>query len=87
MCESLMPDVLIVDWHMPVMSGMEFLARLRAMNGGTRPKVLFCTTKAGIDFIREALAAGADEYIVKPFDKAMLAGKLVQLDVLGKPKT
>jgi two-component system chemotaxis response regulator CheY len=79
-CSAVMPDAILLDWRMPAMDGMEFLHRLRAEPGGTRPKVIFCTVENEIERIREALDAGADEFIMKPFDGGIVAGKL---DYLG----
>jgi len=70
------PDVILLDWNMPVMSGMEFLCALRDCKIDRRPKVVFCTTETGTDYIRAAIEAGADEYIMKPFDRDTLQSKL-----------
>lgn len=75
-CEAAMPDVVLLDWNMPVMSGIEFLAHLRQRPGGERPKVVFCTTENDVAHIREAIQAGADEYVMKPFDHETLQIKL-----------
>jgi len=79
-CTAVMPDVILLDWQMPVMDGLQFLKRLRSEPGGDRPKVVFCSVENDLDKIREALDAGADEYIMKPFDGSIVAGKL---DLLG----
>ena len=71
-----MPDVVLLDWNMPVMSGMEFLKPLRQPGHGDQPKVVFCTTENDIAHIRAAIAAGADEYVMKPFDRETLHSKL-----------
>ena len=71
-----LPDVILLDWNMPVMSGMEFLHRLGDLRCDPRPRVVFCTTENGIENIREAVEAGADEYIMKPFDRETLHAKL-----------
>ena len=81
-CEASMPDIIILDWNMPVMSGIDFLLHLRAMQGGDAPKVIFCTTENGMDFIQNGMSAGADEYIMKPFDKTILESKLIQLGLI-----
>lgn len=81
-CSIEMPDVIILDWNMPVMNGIDFLLRLRAMENGHIPKVLFCTTENALEFIQNGFAAGADEYIMKPFDKSILESRLVQLGIL-----
>ena len=72
-CAINTPDV--IDWNMPVMNGMDFLRAL-GEKGQPRPKIVFCTTENGTSHIREALEAGADEYIMKPFDRDTLASKL-----------
>lgn len=70
------PDVVLLDWNMPVMSGIEFLRALCDLELSPRPKVVFCTTENGTAHIRAALDAGADEYVMKPFDRDTLASKL-----------
>ncbi len=75
-CEVSMPDVVLLDWNMPVMNGLEFLRALRKMDGGTEPRVIFCTTESDVDHIRDAMAAGADDYITKPFDAEILLEKM-----------
>jgi two-component system chemotaxis response regulator CheY len=77
------PDVAMVDWNMPVMDGITFLRRLRAMPGGKRPKVLFCTIETRPERIAEALAAGADDYVMKPFDGEILQSKLTEVGAIA----
>lgn len=81
-CLTAMPEVILLDWNMPVMNGIEFLRKLRGMTGGSTPKVIFCTTENEMSFIQQALEAGADEYIMKPFDRCIVQGKLSQIEVL-----
>ena len=81
-CEDFMPDAILLDWNIPVMSGMEFLEKLRDMENGDHPKVLFCTTENDIKHIRRAVKAGANEYIMKPFDSDIVALKLQQVGLL-----
>ena len=78
-CASDMPDVILLDWNMPVMSGFDFLKQLRAMPGGDKPKVVFCTTENSVANIERAMSAGADEYIMKPFDEFIIREKLLQI--------
>lgn len=71
-CLAEMPDVILLDWNMPVMNGIEFIHELRSSPGGAAPKVVFCTTENDPQHIRAAIAAGADEYVMKPFDQETL---------------
>jgi len=75
-CEERMPDVILLDWHMPVMSGIEFIKLLRQGGHANQPKVVFCTTENDVAHIRAAIDAGADEYVMKPFDHDTLHLKL-----------
>ncbi|TPG13805.1 response regulator [Sphingomonas koreensis] len=75
-CLQSAPDVILLDWNMPVMSGMDFLRALRDSAMKERPKVVFCTTENGMAYIRAAIDAGADEYVMKPFDRETLESKL-----------
>jgi two-component system, chemotaxis family, chemotaxis protein CheY len=82
LCKQALPDIVLLDWNMPVMDGLEFLTHLRRMPGGDAPKVVFCTTENGMDHISRALAAGADEYIMKPFDKDIVAAKFQEVGLI-----
>tara|TARA_B100000678_G_scaffold48829_1_gene38560 strand:+ start:1357 stop:1722 length:366 start_codon:yes stop_codon:yes gene_type:complete len=75
-CLASLPDVVLLDWNMPVMSGMDFLRALGESDLPQRPKVVFCTTENGMAHIRAAIEAGADEYVMKPFDRETLESKL-----------
>jgi len=81
-CLKAMPDVILLDWNMPVMNGLEFLVALRASQGGERPVVVFCTTENELPKIQQAIEAGANEYIMKPFDAGIIESKLSQVGVL-----
>ena len=78
-CKRGLPEAILLDWNMPVMDGLEFLGHLRRMPGGDRPQVVFCTTENGMDHIARALRAGANEYIMKPFDKDIVAAKFQEI--------
>jgi two-component system chemotaxis response regulator CheY len=75
-CREEMPDAVLLDWNMPVMDGYEFLKELRRMPGGMLPKVVFCTTENDVAHIARAMHAGADEYVMKPFDREIMTAKL-----------
>lgn len=81
-CKTAIPDVILLDWNMPVMSGIEFLEKLRALDGGGHAKVIFCTTENDAGHIRRALEAGASEYIMKPFDREIIHSKFIQVGIL-----
>jgi two-component system chemotaxis response regulator CheY len=81
-CRAAMPEVILLDWNMPVLNGLEFLEQLRREPGGDAPVVLFCTVENTPERIAKALAAGANEYIMKPFDSEILESKFVQAGVL-----
>jgi len=81
-CKRALPDAVLLDWNMPVMDGFEFLVNLRKLPGGDLPKVVFCTTENGIDHIARALDAGANEYIMKPFDKDIVAAKFQEVGLI-----
>jgi two-component system chemotaxis response regulator CheY len=75
-CLAEAPDVVLLDWNMPVMSGIEFLRAIGEAKLDRRPKIVFCTTENGTGHISAAIAAGADEYVMKPFDRDTLESKL-----------
>ncbi|WP_292037885.1 MULTISPECIES: response regulator [unclassified Brevundimonas] len=84
-CMGAMPYVVLLDWQMPVMDGLTFLRRLRELPGGRTPKVLFCTIETRADRIAEALSAGADDYVMKPFDGEILYSKLAEVGAVQSP--
>ncbi len=81
-CKNKMPDAILLDWNMPVKSGIDFLKELRGLPGGDAPVVVFCTTENDIEHIQEAIEAGANEYIMKPFDSEIIQAKFSQVGLL-----
>ena len=77
-----MPDAVLLDWAMPVMDGREFLRTLRAEPGGDQPVVIFCSARDAPEEIAAALADGADEYIMKPFDSDIVVAKFSEAGLL-----
>ncbi|MBM3514465.1 MAG: response regulator [Alphaproteobacteria bacterium] len=71
------PEIAFVDWDMPVMNGLDYRRELRKLPGGDKALVIFCTAENDADKIQEALDAGADEYIMKPFDSEIVRSKLL----------
>ncbi len=80
--QKLMPDLIMLDWNMPNMNGLEFLQALRALSNGSIPKVVMCTTENDMSHIMQAMQSGANEYIMKPFDKEIVENKLLLIGVL-----
>jgi two-component system, chemotaxis family, chemotaxis protein CheY len=83
-CRTTVPDFVLLDWNMPEMDGITCLRALRAMDMAPRPIVVMCTTESGMGKICEALESGADEYIMKPYDRDVLLDKLVQVGLLER---
>jgi two-component system, chemotaxis family, chemotaxis protein CheY len=81
-CRRQMPDAILLDWNMPKMDGYDFLRELRRLPGGDRPKVVFCTTENDVAHIARALHAGANEYIMKPFDKDIVEAKFQEVGLI-----
>ena len=81
-CGRRMPSAILLDWNLPVMSGIEFLRALRSLPGGEAPRVLFCTIENDLQHIQDAIKAGADEYIMKPFDSEIIQAKFAQVGLL-----
>ena len=81
-CRRAMPDMILLDWNLPVMDGLEFLENLRRLDNGRHPKVVFCASEADVAQIARALRAGADEYILKPFDRGSVEAKLQDVGML-----
>ncbi len=78
-CRENLPELILVDWNMPVMSGFEFLEKIRHLENGARPKIIFCTTESDAGMIQKAIRAGADEYIMKPFNSDIIRSKLLKV--------
>lgn len=74
-------DLVLLDWNMPVMNGLEMLRQMRS-EGFSSTKVMMVTTEAENDYIERALEAGADEYLMKPFDDEALNEKLAMLGLV-----
>lgn len=73
-------DLALIDWNMPVMNGLEMLKRMRAGNHAEL-RAIMVTTEGEKENILRALSAGADEYLMKPFDRQALSEKLALLGV------
>jgi len=76
LCESALPDLVVVDWNLPDEDGISLIQQLRRLPGGERMKLIMCTVERSVTHIETALSAGADEYITKPFGIDVLETKL-----------
>lgn len=81
-CQNQLPDLILLDWYMPGMDGMEFLQKFRALPGNEITKIVICTTESNIDKIVYAMGLGANEYIIKPFDAELIKLKLQQINMI-----
>jgi two-component system chemotaxis response regulator CheY len=78
------PDIeaILLDWNMPIMNGLDFLKALRAERRPLQPAVIMCTMHNEASRVAEAMAAGASEYIMKPFNENMIRSKFQEVGVL-----
>jgi two-component system chemotaxis response regulator CheY len=79
-CSISMPDAILVDASMPMLDGYEFLRQLRRMPGGDRPKAVICLNENDVAQIARAMHAGADDFMMKPFDSDHVRSKLMFVD-------
>ena len=84
--EETLPDVMLVDWNMPEMNGIELLRAMRANAGYRRIPVVMVTTETEASQVVRALAAGASDYVMKPFTKDVVLDKLELLGVLTRER-
>lgn len=81
-CRTRMPDAILLDGQLPHAGGVDFVRSLRRERGGDRPVVVICTTENDVARIVEAMGAGANEYVMKPFDRSALEGKFAQVGLI-----
>ncbi len=81
-CRKTMPDAIILDCNMPNMSGIDFLRALRRETGGEKPVVVYLTTEHDVLQLNEAIGAGANEYLLKPFDRESIEGKFTEMGLI-----
>jgi two-component system chemotaxis response regulator CheY len=71
-----LPDIGLVDWNMPGMSGLEFVQAVRAQSEFDAIPLMMVTSETSVEHIQAAMEAGADEYVMKPFTPEILRDKL-----------
>jgi two-component system chemotaxis response regulator CheY len=76
------PDLILVDWNMPEMNGYDFVRAVRANRAYDDVRLMMVSTENEIESLAMALEAGANEYVMKPFNKEMI---LEKLEILGLP--
>ena len=81
-CQETMPDVILLDWKLPEIDGIDVLKALRALPGGEQPAVLFCTTETDDAHIKDAIDTGATDYVIKPFDGETIHRKFASIGLL-----
>ena len=77
-CMKAMPQIILLDWHMPGMSGHDVLAGLKTIASERRPVVVYCTTENDPQDLGRAFAGGAEAYLLKPYNRAILKEKIVE---------
>jgi two-component system chemotaxis response regulator CheY len=82
-----LPDIALVDWNMPVMNGLEFVTNVRRQSDWRAMAIMMVTTENEQGQIVRALAAGAHEYLIKPFDESALIDKLAILGLISPEAT
>ena len=86
MCSHKMPDAILVDWDLPAMSGTEFIQEFRGLDGAQRVKIPYCTSEIMVSEMTRAKRAGANGFLMKPFDRNILDTKLREIGLEAKPK-
>jgi two-component system, chemotaxis family, chemotaxis protein CheY len=80
-CREKMPDVILFDGNLPGMKSVDFVKSVRGQPGGDRPVILVATTESDAEEISHVIHAGANEYIMKPFDRGLMRAKLAEIGV------
>jgi len=86
LCSHKMPDAILVDWNLPAMSGTEFIQEFRQLDGAENVKVLYCTSEIMVSDMTRAKRAGANGFLMKPFDRNILDTKLQEIELIRPAK-
>ena len=79
LCQTKLPDAVVIDWHIPGEAPLELIAELRAEAPSSKLKIVYMMTNLEPADIAKAKAAGADEVLAKPFHRVQLEAKLLGL--------
>ncbi len=74
-------ELVLVDWNMPVMNGLDYIRAVRSQRQYDAVRIMMVTSEAEQEQVCRALEAGANEYLMKPFTKEVLIAKLSLLDI------
>lgn len=77
-------DVAVIDWNMPIMNGLEFIKAVRSNSSYDHMSLIMITTEVEISQVSDALSAGANEYIMKPFTKDIIVEKFKLLGLVNE---
>ncbi len=80
-CEVAMPDLILVDWHMPGKAPLETISALRSMEANRHPFIIYMTTENDNEDIARAKQIGADDCLLKPFDRIAFDGKITEISL------
>ena len=81
-CLAQEPDIVIMDWWLPVIDGIDVLYKIRDDKKIRQPRIVFCSANTELEKISEALDGGADDYLMKPFDEEIIKSKLIILGLI-----
>ena len=81
-CVTFQPDLIISDWNLPLIDGIDVLYKIRLDRKIKQPKFMFCSYVSEAAIIRQAIDGGADDFIMRPFDEDIIAGKLAILGMI-----
>ena len=85
-CAKNMPDLIICDWEMPLIDGIDVLLKIRTDKKVKQPVFMFCSYIKDPQVIEQAISAGADDFIMRPFDEDIIASKLRIIKILRGAK-
>ena len=82
LCAESLPDIILLDWNMPVLDGLGFLEQFKVKYPQSTTKIIFCSTENELNKIKQAMSSGANEYIMKPFDLDIIKTKFMNIGLL-----
>ncbi|MCC0022373.1 MAG: response regulator [Nitratireductor sp.] len=82
LCMENMPDGILVDWSMPGLDGIELISWLSRYPGAENTKIVYCTSQVMVSEMTRAKRGGAHAFLLKPFDRRMLAEKMAEIGIL-----